>query len=471
MAHFLNELRAKATDAKRVTVEARTDYDAVLDAVNAAVTTGTAITDEQRATLGAARTAVRTAEAAEADADEALTLALELEARDTARLEAARATAVRRGSRIETHDNREDRPWSRPGEQLLAVARAMSPAGAFEGAGEHDPRLFRNPNGASAAASGANTTAGGTAGYLVQPDYSTAMLTRAVEAATLLPLCDSFECSENSDSLEAPYIDETSRATGSRWGGVRVYRRKEAQTVAASKPELGAFELKLEDMMAISYISGRTLQDARLIEQITMSAFAAEFSFKADDEIVRGNGAGMMSGIVDSGANTALVTQAIESGQTLANSNGGLLPANLSKMWVAMPTRYKTGSFWFYNAELGPALDALALTPGAGALEPRFVTYGPDGILRIKGRPAIELEQCSAPGTVGDIILFNPKEYVILTKGGLKTDASMHVRFLYDEMTYRFITRINGKLKWRSAVAPYKGSVSKSPTVTLNTRA
>lgn len=367
----------------------------------------------------------------------------------------AEAKATSRVSVTGGHDNRTDAPWASMGEMLQAVAASVT-------TGSADPRLFK------AAASGAGTTLASDAGFLVQADYSARLMEKAVEASKLLPLCDVFEASENSDRLEAPYIDETSRAAGSRWGGVQVYRRAEADTVTAKKAKLAQFELKLEDIMGLAYISGRALEDARLIEQITARAFASEFAFRVDDEIIRGSGVGQMAGISDSTANPALVTTSIETGQTLAANP--VLTKNISKMWMSMPSNLKGGSVWLYNGELGPALDELSIPSGTAALEPRFVSYGPDGVLRIKGRPAIEIEQASVPGTVGDFMLANLGEYAVLTKGGLKTDASMHVRFIYDEMAYRFIVRINGKPKWRTSLTPYKGSASRSPFIALNTR-
>lgn len=347
-------------------------------------------------------------------------------------------------------------PWDGPsplGSMFQAVAAAAGPGGRI------DPRLM-------AAASGGNTTINSEGGFLVQQDQSMILMRGAVEQAMLLPLCDSVPVTGNADGIEAPYIEETSRATGSRFGGVRVYRRKEAATVSSSKVNLERFECRLEDLMAIAYMTGRQLEDAGSYESILRSAFASEFSFKADDEIIRGSGVGEMQGLLTA---TASVSQAIETGQTLANSDQ-FFTKNISNMWTSMPSRLKGGAVWLYNAELGPTLDHLSIQAGTAALEPRVVSYGPDGILRIKGRPALEIEQCSAPGTTGDFMLVNLMEYLTITKGGLKTDTSIHVRFLYDEQAFRFIVRINGKPKWRTSVTPYKGSLSRSPYVYLAAR-
>jgi hypothetical protein len=125
---------------------------------------------------------------------------------------------------------------------------------------------------------------------------------------------------------------------------------------------------------------------------------------------------------------------------------------------------------WFYNSEVGPQLDQLTIPAGTAGLAPRFVNYGPDGVLRIYGRPAIELEQASALGDVGDISLVNLSEMIVIRQGGIDEATSDHVRFIYGERTFRWTQRINGKSAWRSAVTPFKGSNTKSPFVVLQAR-
>ena len=89
----------------------------------------------------------------------------------------------------------------------------------------------------------------------------------------------------------------------------------------------------------------------------------------------------------------------------------------------------------------------------------------------ILGAPVIPVEYCSTLGTVGDILLVNLGEYLLAEKGGLKADTSMHVRFIYDEMAFRFVLRNDGQPIWRSARTPFQGTNKVSPFVALATRA
>jgi HK97 family phage major capsid protein len=73
-------------------------------------------------------------------------------------------------------------------------------------------------------------------------------------------------------------------------------------------------------------------------------------------------------------------------------------------------------------------------------------------------------------GTVGDIILVDLSQYLLIDKGGIQTAASIHVRFVFDESCLRVILRVDGQPIWNSALTPYKGSNTLSPYVALATR-
>lgn len=353
--------------------------------------------------------------------------------------------------RISMHDNREDKPWKGLGDQLLAIASS-----SFPGA-DIDPRLMK------AAASGASATQPADGGFLIEMGYSEQLLNRARTTSQLMGLCTEIPVGAGNDGVELPYIDETSRATGSRWGGVQVYRKAEAATVTASRPKIAEVEIRNLEMMGLAYATERLLRNAPAMERIFGDAFASEFGFKVDDEIINGNGAGQMLGILNAGAT---VSQAKETGQAAAT----IVTKNLSNMWTHIPPRSKGNSVFLVNSEVTPQLDELSIPAGTAALEPRIVRYNEAGVMTIKGRPVIEIEQCAALGTVGDIILADMSQYLLATQGGLESAQSIHVRFLYNEMTFRWNYYINGQPAWRTSVTPYKGSATISPFVSLATR-
>jgi hypothetical protein len=55
-------------------------------------------------------------------------------------------------------------------------------------------------------------------------------------------------------------------------------------------------------------------------------------------------------------------------------------------------------------------------------------------------------------------------------KGGMTSDMSIHVRFVYDESVFRFVMRLDGQPVLASPVTPANGGSTQSHFVTLETR-
>ena len=127
---------------------------------------------------------------------------------------------------------------------------------------------------------------------------------------------------------------------------------------------------------------------------------------------------------------------------------------------------------WLINQDIEPQLDDLQMVIGTGGVP----IYLPPGGLsdtpfaRLKGRPVIPVEYCPTLGTVGDIILVNLNEYMLVDMGAPQQASSMHVAFTTDEMAFRVTYRVDGHPLWKSALTPFKGSATQSPIVALATR-
>jgi HK97 family phage major capsid protein len=334
------------------------------------------------------------------------------------------------------------------GEQLMAAYRAAMPGGRV------DERLTTR------AASGLNETNPSDGGFLVQQDFVSDLLKRTYETGILASKVKKIPISTNANSLKINAIDEDSRANGSRWGGVQTYWEGEADQLAGSKPKFRILELSLKKLTGLCYATDELLQDAAALESVIKQAFTEEFGFKIDDAIVAGNGSGEPLGILSSGA---LVTVAKETSQTEI-----LKVENLVKIWNRLWSRSRANAVWYINQELEPYLYTLKIgdtpvyVPAGGLSEKPYGT--------LFGRPVIPLEQCSAAGDVGDIILADISQYLLIDKGGIKAASSVHVRFLYDENVFRFIYRVDGQPIWNKPLTPFKGSATVSPFVTLAKR-
>jgi HK97 family phage major capsid protein len=305
-----------------------------------------------------------------------------------------------------------------------------------------------------AAASGMSVGTPSDGGYLVRKDWTTQFLQKGLDRSALLPRTTQIKVGAGFDGLEYPYIDETSRVTGSRWGGVQVFWVAEAETVTAKKPKIGKGSIELTELMGLAYATNRLLKDATALRSILTNSFESEIGFKIDDALFRGNGAGMPLGFL-AGPSLISVTRASDHVDLLLD------------MYSRMPGRLKPGSIWIRHSDWIKYLPKIKIGDTPVWLPPGGMINAPAET--ILGKEVLEMEQASAVGTAGDLNYVNMGEYVTITKEGedMAFDESMHVRFEYNEMAFRWVYRINGQPIARSAITPYTGSSTLSPFITV----
>lgn len=317
------------------------------------------------------------------------------------------------------------------------------------------------------AATGASEAVPSEGGFLVGTEQAAMLASRAYEEGKLAALCDRITISGPFNGLKYPVIDETSRVDGSRSGGVLAYWKNEGAAAVASKPKIREDQLNLEKLTGLFYATDELLQDASALEAMAIAEFGKEFAFKLDDAVLNGSGAGMPLGILNA---PGLVSQAKETGQTAATITYENIIKMYSRLWSGASMDKVR---WVINREAFPQLMKLAISVGTGGF-PLYIpgnsaANAPFGTLL--GIPVVFAEQALALGTVGDIYLADFGQYRLIEKGGIQVASSMHVQFVYDEMAFRFIYRVNGQPLWKAPLTPYKGSATVSPFVALATRA
>src|ERR1019366_1011978 len=345
-------------------------------------------------------------------------------------------------------------PFQSLGEQLRAVISAGS-----EGR-QTDPRLFE----VRGVASGLSEKVPGDGGFLVQQDWSTSLLNAGMAQAQLAARCNPFPIGPDSNGISLPCVNETSRVTGSRFGGVRLYFADEADSLTPTKPQFRMINLKLNKLTGLCYLTDEIMQDATALQAFVERAFASEFGWVIDNCIFRGPGAGQPLGFLNS---PALISIPKETGQAAAT----ICTENITKMYARSTAPDK--SIWVANIACFPQLATLQVAIGtAGALVGLLqngIAGSPSG-LGLYGRPLIWAEQSSALGDCGDLAFLDLSRYLLATKGGLQTAQSIHVRFLQDESVLRFIYRIDGQPDLVSAITPAYGTATVSPFVTIAAR-
>lgn len=302
-------------------------------------------------------------------------------------------------------------------------------------------------------------------GHAVGTDDISTIMDKVHENTDILGKCTTITVGPNSDSISLPYIDETSRAADSRWGGLRAFRQAEGATITASTTTLGKITLELENLTALVPFTDQLLKDAPALTSWVLQTVPKEFAFTLNDEFFNGDGAGHMLGVMNS---PALVTVPKETGQTAAT----IKVQNILKMFSRCYGPSRAGSAWYVNQDIEPELWGMTMPVGTGGapvyLPPNGLAGEPYG--RLLGRPVIPVEACQTLGTTGDIVLCNPEEYLTIEKGGVDFAESMHVYFTTGQTLFRFVMRNNGQPLWNDSLTPFKGTNTQSPFVALATR-
>ena len=314
-----------------------------------------------------------------------------------------------------------------------------------------DPRLE-----VSAAATGSGETIPSGGGFLVPTDFAADLWMKVYDTGQLLDRCERQPVTPG-NALKIPAIDETSRAAGSRFGGVRTYWAAEGETVTATRPKFRQITLRPHKLMGINYATEELLADAPALAVWLQRVFALEASFEVEDQIVNGPGADRPLGLLNSGS---LITVAKETGQ-LADT---VLPENLQTMANRLwGPSYRTAIWLMSNDALAKIADGNFQNGGP------VVTTDAAGRRRILAMPVELVEYTPALSSAGDVLLADLSQY-LLAEIAPDFISSIHVRFLWNEGVFKFRWRVDGAPAWTSPITPKNSTTTQSPFVALAAR-
>jgi HK97 family phage major capsid protein len=300
-------------------------------------------------------------------------------------------------------------------------------------------------------------------GFLVPPEYVNQLLMRTykndlLSRTTMFPMT-------TSNALKVPAVNETSRADGSRFGGVQAAWDGEGNTITATKPNIAQVTLTANRLTMAIRATQELLDDAASLETWLNLIADQELAFKIGDAIVNGTGAGMPLGILNA---LSIVSVAKEVGQAAAT----IVSNNILKMWARLHVSCRANSIWIYDQSCEPQLQTMTIGTAGAQLAVFIPPGGLSGSMyaTLQGRPMIPVEFCQQVGTVGDIILFDPATVLSAMKGGLAAASSIHVYFLSNEQVFRFVLRADSRSWWTSALTPKSAGDTQTNIVSLATR-
>ena len=311
---------------------------------------------------------------------------------------------------------------------------------------------------------GVTGTNGPDGGFALQEDFAGAILESAVRQSPLLNRLDRYTCSSAANAMRWLHADETDIST-SVFGGIQMFWAAEGATVAASKPQFREMKLDLEKMMGFCYCTDEMLQDAAFLTGFVGNGFTLAADRLLTESVISGDGVGKPLGLLNSGA---VIVVDKESSQAAGTFQG----ANVIKMQARAMPRGRDRMVWLIHPDLEEQLPYLAIQSGEAA---KFL-WNPEGGLgnfdtqRVLNKPVLFEDSCPAMGSKGDVMLVDPMQYILLSKGTAKQDWSIHVEFLTDQNCFRMVFRCNGAPKVNKPLKIKNSSKTRSPFVALAAR-
>lgn len=342
------------------------------------------------------------------------------------------------------------------GDFLGAVRRASLRPNAI------DERLSLS----AAASTYANETVGADGGFLVPPQYSNEIMSVIEGTENLLSRVRQIPIAGT--EWKFPANESTAHGTDA----IQAYWDSEGDAMTAVKPIFKNRSIKLDRLTCLVPVTEESLEDSSALGSWVGMEAGEKMAFKTSDAILNGTGVGQPLGILNA---PCLVTVAKETSQAAST----VLAANVLKMFSRMPARNRANAIWVINQDVEPLLPQMSVavknvagTENVGG----FPVYVPPGGLTgaqygtLLGRPIVMTESAPALSSAGDVILGDFRQYLAVTKGGVKADQSMHFYFDQNIRAFRFVMRLGG-MPWLSApVARKNGSNTLSHFVALGAR-
>lgn len=300
-----------------------------------------------------------------------------------------------------------------------------------------------------------STFAGADGGFLTQDEHSKQILALALGEGSLMARTMQIPTSANTMVIPK---DETAP-----WdtAGTVIEVKQEGGALTQRKVALKEERIELHTYGSLAPVSSELMEDAAALGAFIQAAISRKMAFRLNNDIVAGNGAGEMRGIINSPALISASRSAanvVTAADILAVYGRRIDPLATDEMVFLIHPNVENQ---LLNAHiLGTSSDQFVYVPPGGWSQRPFGT--------IFGMPVIRTQACKDLGTPGDFILANLSNYITLQKqGGGRFETSIHLWFDQGLTAIRFLMRVGGQAWLSAAVADLNGSTTRSHYVTL----
>lgn len=312
-----------------------------------------------------------------------------------------------------------------------------------------------------------NESVGADGGFLVPPQYSNEIMSVIESQDSLLSRVRQVPISGT--EFKFPANETTAHSTS----GVQAYWDAEADQITQSKPVFKNRSIKLDRLTALVPVTEEALEDAPALGSWINMEAGEKMAFKVNDAIINGTGVGVPLGILNAPCTVSVAKEG-------SQANDTVMAENVIKMWSRMPAENRGRAVWLIHSDVEVQLMQMSVkvknvagTENVGGVPvwmPPTGLVGGSAFSTLLGRPVIPVESCAALGDLGDIIFADLSQYIAVTKGGVKSDQSMHFWFDQNIRAFRFVYRLGGQPWLSAAISRKNGSSTLSHFVTLAAR-
>jgi HK97 family phage major capsid protein len=320
--------------------------------------------------------------------------------------------------------------WKSAGEFLRAVMKAGRD-------GEIDRRLMKS--------TGQNETTPADGGYTVSTDIAAFITQQVQNESVIAGKCSQMEIGPLMTGIKIPQVNESARNQTTLYGGVRCYAPAEGVAKTAFKQAYTQKDIQLKKLCAVNYLTEELMQDNTSLESFIRMNVGKALAWTLDNDILNGT----------LSVCTAIKNHAACAEVTVAGDHA--TPAELTEMFTRNFNR--TRAEWFMSADQYANIISLNTTGTQALFQPNYAV-SPAGTLF--GRPINVIEQAGVAGDETSLMFLDLKDYLVIRKGAIQEATSIHVKFLEDEVAFRWVMRVGGAPLLASAVTMPDGLVYSS---------
>jgi len=297
---------------------------------------------------------------------------------------------------------------------------------------------------------------GASGGFLVPTEFMARLYSVGAEDAIMRPRASIIRM--NRRQIDIPVLDQTGTTSGRpHWfGGMRFYWGEEAEEKTETEPKFRKVSLVAHKLIGYTRSSDELVDDSAISLSDYLSGelgFLGGVRWMEDYHFLRGTGVGQPLGIINAGAT---ITVARQAGGTV----GYIDLANMDEHFLPQGR-----GLWVISQSLKSELRQVQDPAGNYVWQPNARDGIPNTIF---GWPVIFTEKVPLAGVAGDVLLIDPRYYLLGDRQATTIESTQYDYWRYDQTSWRVVHRVDGQPWLSTYLTMQDGTTTVSPFVMLS---